>query len=251
MDVITTNILSATTHGFFTRDGGVSTGIYAGLNCGLGSQDQHDAVLNNRQVVADFMGVDTADLTSVYQVHSPDVVVVDGPLAVPAPKADAMVTNTPDVALGILTADCAPILFADATNRVVGAAHSGWKGALGGISEATVDAMVKLGARRENITAVVGPCISQRNYEVGQEFFEDFMAQDIEFSRFFSQGRTPEKYQFDLPSLCLHRLRSTGIARADWTGHCTYADANRFYSFRRTTHLGEPDYGRLISCIKA
>jgi YfiH family protein len=162
-----------------------------------------------------------------------------------------MVTANPDIALGILTADCAPILFADPINRIAGVAHSGWKGALGGISENTISAMCDIGAERENITAIVGPCISQKNYEVGQEFFETFIDEDPQNSLFFAQGNTADKYQFDLPRLCLHALRSTGIKQAEWTGHCTYADPDRFYSYRRTTHQKEPDYGRLISCIRA
>jgi YfiH family protein len=251
MDIITSDIIAASQHGFFTRDGGVSSGIYLGLNCGLGSQDQREAVLINRGKVADHMGVSTDDLCSVFQVHSPDVVTVDTPLDSTGKKADAMVTNNPNISLGILTADCAPILFSDPSTNIVGAAHSGWQGALAGVSENTIEAMCKLGASRENITAVVGPCISQMNYEVGQEFFERFLDEDARFGDFFAQGRSNGKYQFDLPALCLHKLRSSGIKQAEWTRHCTYADPNRFYSYRRTTHHKEPDYGRLIACIRA
>lgn len=250
MDIIRSDSITASQHGFFTRDGGVSSGIYLGLNCGLGSNDQRDAVLINRGKVADHMGVSADDLCSVFQVHSPDVITVDTPLDSLGKKADAMVTQNPDISLGILTADCAPILFSDPTTRIVGAAHSGWQGALAGVSENTIEAMCTLGATRENITAVVGPCISQINYEVGQEFFERFLDEDSQFGEFFTQGRTGGKYQFNLPALCLHKLRAAGIKHAEWTRHCTYADPNRFYSYRRTTHLKEPDYGRLIACIR-
>jgi YfiH family protein len=160
-----------------------------------------------------------------------------------------MVTATKGIALGILSADCAPILFSDPKANVVGAAHSGWKGAIGGIAQATIASMETIGAKRENITAVVGPAISQRAYEVGPEFFEDFIARDIEYSRFFAQG-AGGRMQFDLPSFCLHQLRTAGVGHATWTGHCTYSDPDRFYSYRRTCHHNETDYGRLISVIR-
>ncbi|KAB7610433.1 peptidoglycan editing factor PgeF [Amylibacter sp. SFDW26] len=248
LEILTSDALTAQ-HGFFTRKGGASEGLYTGLNCGLGSGDDRDVVAINRQRVAKAMDVGIMDLQSVYQIHSADVAVIDAVTDRGFSKADAMVTATKGIALGILTADCAPILFHDAEAGVVGAAHSGWKGAVTGISEATVTAMEGLGAKRDAITAVVGPTISQRAYEVGPEFFEDFIATDMEFSRFFAQGKD-DRMQFDLPSFCLHQLRASGVGAAKWTGHCTYSDPDRFFSYRRSCHKSESDYGRLISTIR-
>ncbi|SPF77642.1 peptidoglycan editing factor PgeF [Pseudoprimorskyibacter insulae] len=247
LEIITSDSLSPFRHGFFTRKGGASSGVFAGLNCGSGSSDQSDVVAINRARVADAMEV--ASLTTVHQTHSADVVTVDGPLEGPTPKADAMVSNVPGIALGILTADCQPVLFADSDNGVVGAAHAGWKGAIGGILENTVDAMTAIGADRAKIRAVIGPSISQRAYEVGPEFFESFMAEDDASGRFFAKGQG-DRFLFDLPAFGLHRLRGVGIM-AEWTRHCTYSDANRFYSYRRSCHEKEADYGRLISVIRA
>lgn len=247
---ITSDALASHTHGFFTRQGGLSTGIYSGLNTGLGSKDDRDAVLQNRAMVSDAMGIESSDLTTIYQIHSADVVQATSSFGDTPPKADAVVSNTKGLGISILTADCAPILFCDAKAGVVGAAHSGWQGAIKGISSQTVKEMEKLGASAATIRAVVGPCISQKNYEVGEEFLENFLAEDPQHMRFFANG-VDGKYQFDLPSFCLHALREAGVGDAQWTGHCTYADADRFYSYRRTTHAGEPDYGRLISVIVA
>ena len=247
LEIITADSLTPIRHGFFTRRGGASSGVFGGLNCGTGSSDQHEAVTINRTRVADAMGVPIDALMGVYQIHSPDVVTVTEP-GTDKPKADALVTATRGVALSVLSADCQPVLFADADAGVIGAAHAGWKGALGGVLESTLDAMEALGAKRENISAVIGPCISQSAYEVGPEFFEDFIAQDPAFARFFANGENG-KYQFDLPALGLHRLREAGIGSAEWTRHCTYADPDRFYSYRRTTHRSEADYGRLIAAI--
>ena len=233
-------------HGFFTRDGGVSSGIYAGLNCGLGSDDDRSLVVENRARVAAHLGAD--DIASLYQVHSADVVIADDLRRDDKPKADALVTSTPGLAIGILTADCTPVLFSDADAGVIGAAHAGWKGAVSGVLEATIEAMTNLGAKRENISAVAGPTISQQNYEVGQEFLERFEAEDPNSLRFFANGVSPKKYQFDLPGFVLTALGNSGV-NASWTGQCTYADEARFFSFRRTTHRGEPDYGRQISAI--
>ncbi|MCF2906415.1 peptidoglycan editing factor PgeF [Octadecabacter sp. CECT 8868] len=247
LEIITTDSLSPIRHGFFTRRGGASSGVFEGLNCGTGSSDQIEAVTINRARVADAMGVGEHDLMGVYQVHSPDVITVTGP-SKDRPKADAMVTATPGVALSVLSADCQPVLFADTEAGVIGAAHAGWKGALDGVLEATLDAMENLGASRANTCAVIGPCISQRAYEVGPEFFEDFIAQDMAFARFFANGEDG-RYQFDLPALGLHRLREAGVGTAEWTRHCTYSDAERFYSYRRATHNKDADYGRLIAAI--
>ena len=247
LEIITCETLLPVRHGFFTRRGGASSGIFAELNCGLGSSDQADAVAMNRSQAAEALGVSADALSSVHQIHSADVVTVSE-RSDARPKADAMVTNKPGIALGILTADCAPVLFADQDAGVIGAAHAGWKGAIGGVIEETLKAMEALGASVKNISATVGPCISQRNYEVGQEFFDNFISEDTEFARFFGNGAN-DKFHFDLPSFCLSKLRDRGVESAMWTGHCTYAEPDRFYSYRRSTHLDEPDYGRLLSAI--
>ncbi|PIE15333.1 MAG: polyphenol oxidase [Rhodobacterales bacterium] len=248
LEILTADSLSPVKHGFFTRKGGASSGVFQGLNCGQGSSDQSEAVALNRLRVAQAMDLGEDDLHSVHQVHSADVVTVNGPMT-DRPKADAMVTKQPGLALAILTADCQPVLFADPEAGVVGAAHAGWRGALSGVLEATLDAMEALGATRDNITAVIGPSISQSAYEVGPEFLETFTAEDPEYTRFFSNG-TGDRYLFDLPAFGLHRLRSAGVGTAEWTRHCTYSDPDRFYSYRRATHAGEADYGRLVSVIR-
>lgn len=248
LEILTADSLSFVRHGFFTRRGGASSGVFAGLNCGTGSSDLSDAVALNRTRVADAMEVGVSDLVSVHQVHSADVITVTGPMR-DKPKADALVTSVQGLALSILTADCQPVLFADPDAQVIGAAHAGWRGARHGVLEATIGAMAELGARPERITAVIGPSISQRAYEVGAEFFEDFMSDDPGNARFFANGES-DRMMFDLPSYGLHRLRMAGVGNAEWTRHCTYSDADRFYSYRRTTHAGEADYGRLISVIR-
>jgi YfiH family protein len=248
LEIITADALKEVRHGFFTRRGGASSGVFAGLNCGQGSSDQSEIVEINRGRVADAMAVAADDLVTVHQVHSAQVVQVDAALP-QRPKADAMVTATPGLALGILTADCQPVLFADHSAGVIGAAHAGWRGALDGVLEATLEAMEALGAQRADTVAVIGPTISQRAYEVGPEFLDAFMADDIDNQRFFANGQG-DRYLFDLPAFGLHRLRSIGVGHAEWTRHCTYCDPDRFYSYRRTTHNGEADYGRLISVIR-
>jgi YfiH family protein len=247
LEILTSDALTPLRHGFFTRHGGASSGVFAGLNCGSGSSDQREVVEINRARVADAMGVAPDHLLGVHQIHSKDVVIATGPLA-EKPRADALVTRTPGLALSVLTADCQPVLFADANAGVIGAAHAGWRGALDGILSATVDAMVDLGANREGICAVVGPSISQSAYEVGPEFIDTFLAEDPEFARYFAQG-DGDKMQFDLPGFGLNRLRAAGVGHAEWTRHCTYSDPARFYSYRRTTHAKEADYGRLIASI--
>ncbi|SLN65692.1 Laccase domain protein YfiH [Roseovarius litorisediminis] len=248
LEILTADSLMPFRHGFFTRKGGASSGVFGGLNCGQGSSDQSEIVTINRARVARAMQVAPDHLISVHQVHSPDVQTVTEPTT-ERPRADAMVTATPGLALAILTADCQPVLFADAKAQVVGAAHAGWRGALDGVLEATIDAMQALGAERKNIHAVIGPSISQTAYEVGPEFLEDFMADDPDNTRFFANG-DGNRYQFDLPGYGLKRLRRAGIGSAEWTRHCTYSDPERFYSYRRATHAGEADYGRLISVIR-
>ena len=246
LDPIQAEPLRGIAHGFFTREGGVSTGLYASLNGGPGSGDAAEAVAENRARIARALGAGA--LVSVHQIHGDRVEHVTAPWDGPRPKADAMVTDRPGIALAVLTADCAPVLLADRAAGVVGAAHAGWKGALAGVLEAAVDAMAALGAERGRITAAVGPTISQRAYEVGPEFVEAFIDEDRAYGRFFAGGRG-DRAMFDLPGFCLHRLRAAGIAEAGWTGHCTYADETRFYSYRRATHRGEADYGRLVAAI--
>lgn len=249
MEIITANALSPLRHGFFTRKGGASSGIYSGLNCGYGSSDQSDVVAINRARVAGALDVPEDALATVHQVHSSKVVVLDEAPSGETLQADAIVSNTPGLAIAVLTADCQPVLFADHENGVIGAAHAGWKGALGGVLEATIDKMETLGAKRESIAAVIGPTISQRAYEVGPEFLDEFHGEDPGNARFFAGGEG-DRTHFDLPGFSLSRLREAGIASAEWTRHCTYFDPDRFYSYRRSVHRKEADYGRLISAIR-
>ncbi len=251
--MIRSNALSALpgiAHGFFTRDGGVSEGLYASLNVGLGSRDLRDAVIENRARVARALGVEDRALAMPYQVHSPDVVVVEEPWSHgEGPHADAVVTARPGLAVGVATADCGPILFADARGRAVGAAHAGWKGAIGGVIEATIAAMEGLGAVRSDIVAVLGPTISAEAYEVGPEFVERFVGEDAAHARFFGPSERSGHAMFDLPAFIVMRLERAGVGRAENLALCTYADEDRFFSYRRTTHRAEPDYGRLVSAI--
>ena len=249
LEILSADPLRPLHHGFFTRRGGASSGVFDGLNCGRGSSDQTEIVEINRTRVAEAMGVVRARLVLVEQVHSAHAVTVDGPFEGARPKADALVTSTPGVAVAILTADCAPVLFADREAGVVGAAHAGWRGALDGVLEATLDAMERAGADRARVMAAVGPTISQRHYEVGPEFFDRFYDEDTGNSRYFAKG-PGDRLMFDLPAFVTGRLREAGVARAEWTRHCTYSDPARFYSYRRATHERAPDYGRLISAIR-
>jgi polyphenol oxidase len=249
IDIITSPLLSGTRHGFLGRRGGVSTGLVAGLNVGLGSSDDPAAIAENRRRAADAVAPRAA-LVTVYQVHSADVVTVMAAFPDDArPKADAMVTATRGLVLGILTADCAPVLFADTEAGVIGAAHAGWKGAIGGVTDATVDAMEKLGAKRERIAAAIGPCIARASYEVDAAFLARFCDVDSANERFFADGRRNAHYQFDLEAYVAHRLAVAGIMRVAALGQDSYSQASRYYSFRRATHGGEPDYGRQISLI--
>ncbi|SIQ22338.1 conserved hypothetical protein [Rhizobium sp. RU35A] len=235
-------------HGFFTRQGGVSGGFYGSLNVGLGSNDRREDVLENRRRVAGWFGQPLERLATVNQVHSPDVVTLSASYAGERPSADAMVTSTPGLVLGVLAADCGPLLFADAENRVIGAAHAGWKGALGGVAENTIEAMIALGARRDTIIVCLGPSIAQPSYEVGPEFVARFLEVDAGFARFFRPSAKPGHSLFDLPGLTMLRLERAGV-RAENLDLDTYPDTTRFFSYRRTTHAGEPDYGRQISAI--
>ncbi len=235
-------------HGFFTREGGFSQGIFSSLNCGLGSGDNIEIVDKNRAKVASALGVSLNHLVSGYQVHGTDVAVVTGPLET-RPKVDGMVSKTKGLALGILTADCAPILFADAQAGVIGACHAGWKGALHGIYRATVEAMEALEAKRENIIAVVGPTISQKSYEVGPDFCKHFLELDPAHEKYFIPSVKENHYMFDLPNYLTDALMRMGLGKVVDLGLCTYLDEQRFFSYRRATHRGESDYGRLISAI--
>ncbi|MEM1352519.1 MAG: peptidoglycan editing factor PgeF [Pseudomonadota bacterium] len=248
LDILRADALAPFQHGFFTRRGGASSGVFAGLNCGYGSSDQTEVVSINRARVAEALDVAPDHLVGVHQTHSAKALSAEGPVAA-GTQADGIVTTTPGLAISVLTADCQPVLFADRTADVIGAAHAGWRGALDGILEATVDAMVALGATRDKIHAVIGPSISQRAYEVGPEFFDTFVAEDTGYARFFTNG-AEDRMHFDLPGFGLHRLREAGVASAEWTRHCTYSDPDRFFSYRRTTHAKEADYGRLIAAIR-
>jgi polyphenol oxidase len=240
--------LSGITHGFFTRDGGHSTGIFSSLNCGLGSGDDAAVVTKNRSFVATSLGVADTHLVSAYQIHSADVVTVDAPF-VERPKADGLVTATRGIALGVLTADCGPVLFADEKAGVVGACHAGWKGALTGVTDSTVIAMERLGASRRNIVAVLGPTISQIAYEVGPEFPKPFLEADSGNQKYFIQSLKSGHYMFDLPRYLVDRMRKFGLGQVQDLDLCTYRNGDLFFSYRRATHAQEKDYGRLISTI--
>lgn len=248
IDIFRAPALDGLPHGFLGRRGGVSTGVHAGLNVGVGSEDDAEAVMENRRRAAEAV-LPGADLATVFQVHSPDAVVATKAWPLDArPSADALVTDRPGLLLGILTADCAPVLLADQAAGVVGAAHAGWKGALGGVTDQTIDAMIGLGADRSRIAAAIGPCIARASYEVDADFARRFEAADPANERFFSPGR-PQHFQFDLEGYVVHRLAAAGITKVTALGLDTYSDAQRFYSFRRATHQGEPGYGRQISLI--
>ena len=237
-------------HGFFTRHGGVSEGIYASLNCGPGSRDDRAAVTENRRRVAAHLGVSPSHLVTAHQHHSADAIVVTEPWTFEViPKADALVTATPGIALAALAADCAPVLFADSRARIVAAAHAGWKGALGGVLESAVAAMERLGAKRADIHAVLGPCIGPGAYEVGPEFEQQFLTASAENHRFFKHLDDQARPHFDLPAFVLSLLAALGLKAIENQSRCTYSDDQAFFSYRRTTHRREADYGRQISAI--
>ena len=236
-------------HGFFTREGGVSTGLYEGLNTGVGSNDDPAAVAENRRRIAEHMGGTPDDLAACYQIHSAVARVAEAGWKGERPEGDATLTATPGVICAVLTADCAPILLADPEAGIVGAAHAGWKGALDGIVQSTVTAMQTLGAEPRRMVAVVGPCIARTSYEVGADFQDRFHHHDPGSARFFAPGEGPDKRLFDLPAFVLWRLEQAGVADAAWTGDDTRVDAARFYSNRRAFLAGEADFGRLMSAI--
>lgn len=237
-------------HGFFTREGGYSSGDYAGLNCIFGTGDDPDVVKRNRGHIATALGLEADRLVTPYQHHSADVVTVTQPWArEDAPKADGLVSATPGIAIGITTADCAPVLFADMKSNVIAAAHAGWRGALSGITDQVVVEMERLGAHRQSIAAAVGPTISGANYEVGPEFHEQFLEADSANARFFRPSPRDGHLMFDLPAYLENRLNAAGLGSVERTGECTYVDDVRFYSYRRATHRGETTYGGQISAI--
>ncbi len=239
----------ALAHGFFTRDGGVSAPPYATLNTGPGSGDRPEDVAENRRRCAVALGVEPDRLVTGYQVHSPDVRVVEGPWNGAPEKVDGLVTRTRGLALGVLAADCMPFLFADIDAGVVGSAHAGWRGALAGVLETTLAAMVKLGARADRIVSAVGPCLRQPNFEVGLDLYETFTAKHPDAERFFTPGLSPDKRQLDLVGFGRWRLQEAGVSRLDDIGLCTLAAPDRFFSYRAMRRAGEPDYGRNLSAI--
>jgi YfiH family protein len=237
-------------HGFFTRQGGVSTGIYASLNCGMGSSDDKSLVRENRARVAAALGVAGAPVLTLHQSHTDIAMIVDAPFPDgPLPRGDALVTRTPGIVIGALAADCTPVLFADPEAGVIGAAHAGWRGALGGILESTIATMARIGARPDRIRAAVGPCINQPAYEVGPEFEEAFVNIDREYAAFFKRPTADGRAHFDLPGFVEHRLSRAGLAKVERQSLCTYENESLLFSFRRATHRKEPDYGRQISAI--
>ncbi len=237
-------------HAFFTRQGGVSGGVYASLNSGIGSNDDAAHVTENRARMAKALGVDVARLITAFQIHSAQVVVADAPWSVESrPRADAIVTKTPGLAVGVSTADCGPLLFADPQARVVGAAHAGWRGAFSGVIEGTIATMEKLGADRRRITVALGPLIRKENYEVSDSFVDEFLRADEGYARFFAPAARAGHAMFDLPGFIGSRLEQSGIARFEDLAICTYSDPDRFYSYRRSTHRSEPDYGRHVNAI--
>lgn len=237
-------------HGFFTRQGGVSTGLFQGLNTGIGSSDDPAAVIENRRRVAAAMGGTPDDIAACYQIHSSLARVAEGAWHGDRPEGDAVVTRTPGVICAVLTADCAPVLLSDPEAGVIAAVHAGWKGALNGVVHSAVTAMEALGARPQRIAAVVGPCIAQDSYEVGADFQDRFEHHDPGSERFFVAGASADKRLFDLPSFVLWRLEQAGVGTAAWTGDDTRTDEARFYSNRRAYLNGEPDFGRLMSTIR-
>ncbi len=251
--VITSPLLASLAgirHGFFTRQGGTSGGLYASLNCGLGSRDDRERVVANRDRVSAYLGAAPGSLVTVHQIHSATALVVDRPFAAgEVPKADAIVTRTPGVVAGALAADCTPVLFADPATKVVAAAHAGWRGAVGGILKSTLAVMEEMGARRSDIVVAIGPCIHQPSYEVGPEVEAQFLAAAPGNGQFFTLPPGKTRAHFDLPGFVAHRLAAAGVARIERPSYCTYDNPELFYSYRRATHRAEPDYGRQISAI--
>ncbi|MDG2298383.1 MAG: peptidoglycan editing factor PgeF [Planktomarina sp.] len=244
---VRSKLLTNIPHGFFTRHGGVSCGVYSSLNCGKGSDDDPNHIMENRSAISRYFGHPNIEPQAVHQIHSSDVIIIDKPLS-KKQRADAIVTATPGLTLSILTADCQPVLMYDGKSKIIGAAHAGWKGSKLGILQNTISAMETLGAKRSEICAVIGPCISQKAYEVGPEFYDEICKDDLDAARFFFKNDN-SRYQFDLPGYGLSILQDQNIKECMWTGNCTYSDPESFYSYRRATHQKQSDYGRLINCI--
>ena len=237
-------------HGFFTRNGGVSSGLYHSLNCGFGSGDDVEIVTENRRRVAVALGQEADNLCTAYQIHSPRTVILDHPWAWrDAPEADSLATNKPGIVLGILTADCVPVLFADSKNRVIGAAHAGWKGAIGGVLESTIEAMLSLGAHKSDIRASIGPAIGQESYEVGSEFRERFLIETTENKEFFIPSARDGHFMFAIKAYVQNRLAKAGISKLHTLPYDTCAQESLFFSYRRSCLNGEPVYGRQVSAI--
>lgn len=248
LDITTSSLLDGVTHGFLGRAGGVSEGIYSGLNIGLGSDDDREAIMENRRLAVEGL-MPGGELVTVHQIHSAEVVTVTGSMSLDQrPQADAMVTDQPNLLLGILTADCVPVLFHDSQVNLIGAAHAGWKGALAGVTDNVITAMEALGADRGNITSAIGPCIAQASYEVDASFRTRFVDADAANDRFFSAGKA-DHFQFDIEEYVAARLMASGITKIDKLGLDTYAHENRYYSYRRSCHRDEAGYGRQISLI--
>ena len=247
LEILTSELLKPVKHGFFTRKGGISSCIYKGLNCGLGSLDSRELVQKNRQKVCKAMDIKKSMLLSLNQVHSNKVLTLNQPFHKKI-DADAMVTNKPNLGLGILTADCQPVVFADIESQIIGVAHAGWRGTLSGILDNTISSMIKLGATRQKIKAVIGPSISQKVYKVGSEFFEKFYENNKENEKFF-KIISKEKFLFDLSGLTLEKLTQSGVT-AEKINRCTYLEPDLFYSYRRSLHKNEKDYGRQITVIR-
>ncbi len=248
IEALTSPLFAGIAHGFLGRRGGVSKGMHAGLNVGLGSADDRAHILENRARATAAI-LPGSDLVTVHQVHSPDVVTATAPVSLDArPHADAMVTDQPGLLLGILTADCVPVLFADPVAQVIGAAHAGWKGAISGVTDNCISAMEALGAKRDQIVCAIGPCIAQKSYEVDDGFFRQFAEQAPENERFFASGK-PGHWQFDIEGYVAARLAHAGIVRIECLGQDTYSQPDRFFSYRRSCHRGEEGYGRQISVI--
>ncbi len=248
IEVLRSSLLGDIPHGFLGRRGGVSQGIHAGLNVGLGSDDDREAVVENRRRAADAI-LPAAEMVTVHQIHSPVVVSVSEAVSLDArPQADAMVTDRPGLLLGILTADCVPVLFADNEAGIIGAAHAGWKGAISGVTDNTLTAMEALGADRGRIACAIGPCIAQKSYEVDDGFYRRFVEEADENERFFASGK-PGHWQFDIEGYVAARLAAAGVTKVECLGEDTYSQPDRFFSYRRSCHMGEPGYGREISLI--
>ena len=248
LKILKNNNLFGAKHGFFTRLGGESTGIYKGLNCGLGSMDNKKIINRNRVLVANSMGISQSRLVFVHQIHSSDVITIKNKIHTSPVKGDALVTANKKIALSILTADCQPVLFLDKKNGIIGAAHAGWKGAFTGILQNTIKSMKAIGSEPDHISVTIGPSISQKNYEVGPEFF-DTLCKDYKYNeKFFFKGNK-DRFHFDLVGYSIYQIKKSGVRKVNYIDSCTYENPDLYFSYRRSVHKSEPDYGRMISTI--